>query len=280
MKIITEYAVSVNNSKKLPDIPYDEIKFTIDDALFLDTILLKIKGKTIRFCGKEKKKQNDKEQELINEIEKLESDQTLCNLHTLIEDKKAELHKICNIKLKGNMVLHTMDLWRWAPTKYSCALETKKILDKTIKKVLTDKNEIITDQKEILTSTSNLLRRAFQKSWYWAQSIKHQWTIQKWEHKKLNDNAKASIEGELTLTEIGISLNQMKNDKSPGLDGFTAEFFKFFWIKLKYFILCCINHSYKLAKLPQTLRTFVVTCLPKQNKSREQLITIWDQSLF
>ena len=55
--------------------------------------------------------------------------------------------------------------------------------------------------------------------------------------KKLTNDKKESIEGELTLTEIAFSLKKMKNDKSPGLDGFTREYFKFFWIKLKYFIL-------------------------------------------
>ena len=68
------------------------------------------------------------------------------------------------------------------------------------------------------------------------------------------------------LSEIGIALKNMKNDKTPGQDGFTSEFFKFFWVKLKYFVLRCLNHSYNEKILPQTLRTCVITCLPKQNK--------------
>ena len=38
------------------------------------------------------------------------------------------------------------------PTKYFCALENKNYLEKTIKTVCTDTNEIITDQKDILSS--------------------------------------------------------------------------------------------------------------------------------
>ncbi len=36
----------------------------------------------------------------------------------------------------------------------------------------------------------------------------------------------------------------MKNDKSPGSDGFTAEFFKVFWNKLGPFIVRSINYTF------------------------------------
>ena len=33
----------------------------------------------------------------------------------------------------------------------------------------------------------------------------------------------------------------MINEKSPGLDGFTVECFKFFWIDIRVFVLRSIN---------------------------------------
>ena len=36
---------------------------------------------------------------------------------------------------------------------------------------------------------------------------------------------KNSLEGEITLTEASSALKNMKNHKSPGSDGFTAEIF-------------------------------------------------------
>lgn len=40
-----------------------------------------------------------------------------------------------------------------------------------------------------------------------------------------------SLEGEISLDELNLAFNlaNMKNDKSPGLDGYTVEFLKFFW---------------------------------------------------
>ena len=37
---------------------------------------------------------------------------------------------------------------------------------------------------------------------------------------------KTSLEGKITLDEASAALKNMKNNKSPGSDGFTVEFFK------------------------------------------------------
>lgn len=61
-------------------------------TLTIDTLLMTILGKSIRFSGKQKRIQNEKEQRLITEIELLESDPTLSNINKLIQDIKIELH--------------------------------------------------------------------------------------------------------------------------------------------------------------------------------------------
>ena len=63
----------------------------------------------------------------------------------------------------------------------------------------------------------------------------------------------------------------MKNNKSPGLDGFTVEFFKFFWVDIGAFILRSINIGYRNGSLSVTQKQGLITCLPKPNKSRLSL---------
>ena len=63
----------------------------------------------------------------------------------------------------------------------------------------------------------------------------------------------------------------MKNGKTPGIDGFPAEFFKVFWVKLKHMIYRSIKFVYKLGELPVTMRQCVISCLPKGNKDRSIL---------
>ena len=44
----------------------------------------------------------------------------------------------------------------------------------------------------------------------------------------LNDAEAERIEVEITLNEASMALRNMKHSKSPGTDGFNAEFFNFF----------------------------------------------------
>ena len=63
----------------------------------------------------------------------------------------------------------------------------------------------------------------------------------------------------------------MKNGKSPGNDGFTTEFFKFFWPDLGMFILKSINYRYRTGSLSVTQKQGIITCIPKPYKSRYYL---------
>ena len=49
------------------------------------------------------------------------------------------------------------------------------------------------------------------------------------------------------------------------------EFYKFFWVDLKYFILRSLNFGYHTGTLSVTRNKKIVTCLPKPNKSRHYL---------
>ena len=79
------------------------------------------------------------------------------------------------------------------------------------------------------------------------------------------------MEGKLTVHELGQALKNMKNGKTPGIDGFPEEFFKVFWSKLKFIIQRAINSSYDNNELPLTLRQCIISCLPKGNKDRTVL---------
>ena len=58
---------------------------------------------------------------------------------------------------------------------------------------------------------------------------------------RLNKNNAENLEGKLTLIEISKALKHMKNEKSPGIDGFPAEFYKIFWKKIKTYYTPCIK---------------------------------------
>ena len=53
---------------------------------------------------------------------------------------------------------------------------------------------------------------------------------------KLKEAKKGACDQALSIKECGKALNEMENNKSPRCDGFTVEFYKFFWDKIKIFL--------------------------------------------
>ena len=49
----------------------------------------------------------------------------------------------------------------------------------------------------------------------------------------LNEKLKNTCDQELTIEECGKALRQFENNKSPGADGLTTNFYKFFWPDIK-----------------------------------------------
>ena len=70
--------------------------------------------------------------------------------------------------------------------------------------------------------------------------------------KTITDDQANRLEGLLTVEEISCTLKNMKNDKSPGLSGFSANFFKVFWKQLGVFVLRSLNHGYTIGELSIT----------------------------
>ena len=75
--------------------------------------------------------------------------------------------------------------------------------------------------------------------------------------------------GRISVIELGTVLKKMKNNKSPGIDGLSAEFFKVFWGKLKDLIANDINLGYSKGYLSISMRQSIITCLPKGQKDRK-----------
>ena len=117
------------------DIPDYELQLLISDHLFLGTLLMQIRGDTIKYASRIKTNNQKTEHKLFKDIERIEKSQNLQNITTLQSDKKQELQELRNIRLKGEMVQSRLE---WIdegerPTKYLCALDHKNFINKTVK---------------------------------------------------------------------------------------------------------------------------------------------------
>ena len=54
---------------------------------------------------------------------------------------------------------------------------------------------------------------------------------------------------------------------SPGLDGYTTEFYKFFWNDISEFLLKSYNYSLVNGSFSVSQRQGLITCIPKEGKN-------------
>ena len=267
-----QYAALTYNRENLTDINNNDICFTINDQLFLETLLLEIRGKTISYASHVKKERNQLENLLCVQIQKLESKVENPEILANIEEKKAELKILRDEKMRGHYVRSRM---QWIeegekPSKYFSNLETRNFVNKTIPKLITERGDTIHEQKEILTEAT-----LYYKNLYSKRDMIHDIDLKNelpyLDIPKLNDDIKESLEGEITLTELLSALKRMKNGKSPGSDGYTVEFFKVFWNEIGEFILRSINYGYSNGEMSITQKLGIITCIPKGDKPRQYM---------
>ena len=68
----------------------------------------------------------------------------------------------------------------------------------------------------------------------------------------LKKEEKCLLEGPISYTESHHALRSMKNNKSPGPDGYTCEFFKFFYKDIGEFLVRSLNYSFQDGQMSVT----------------------------
>ena len=266
---INQYALPVYNTDNIHLLNNFEIQFIINDQLFLETLLMQIRGKAISYSSYKKKTIDNNEKQSITEIKELEKSLDDQNI-TELENKKSELQEIREVKLQGKIIRSRAEwiLKGEKPTKYFCQLENHNFVNKIIPKIIKDDGTIISKQKHILKEVET-----FYKNLYSANSNMEDVDLNDYLNNcnipKLTKKESDNLEGLITYDEASNTLKNMKNDKSPGSDGFPAEFFKCFWKKLGFFVVRSINYGYLHDELSVTQKHGIITCLPKGDKQKQ-----------
>ena len=100
------------------------IQLTIDHDTFLEMILLRVRGETIKFSSFVKKMRNEKEKNLLDDIKHLERNNDKFTLNSdLLENKKLELEKLRKDKIKGQMIRAHL---QWLNDKSNFFLQVRK----------------------------------------------------------------------------------------------------------------------------------------------------------
>ena len=155
------------------------------------------------------------------------------------------------------------------PTKMFCNLEKRNFLSKNISCIQREDGTFIYEPENILKEANCFYKTLYSEQPTTNPDLKNEFKND--ELPKLTNLEADMLEGILSLQEVSLTLKHMKNDKSPGSDGFSANFFKVFWKKLGDFVVRSINYSYNIGSLSITQKQGIITCIPKEGKPKQFL---------
>ena len=159
------YSAMVCNPISVAAIPNSELQFTIADDTFLEILLLKIRGETIKFGSTLKKQPNELELKLETDIENLEKECSPGSIEKLY-DKKRELQSIRENKIQAIKIRSRANWLKDGekPSEYLTSLENKYYIEKTIKRLEKQDGQILTEQSGILNEVKSFYEHLFSKS--------------------------------------------------------------------------------------------------------------------
>ena len=88
---------------------------------------------------------------------------------------------------------------------------------------------------------------------------------------KLSPEKAATCEGKLTVEECLQSLQSFKDNKSPGNDGLTVEFYKTFWGILGKLLVESLNCAFDHGELSNSQKQAIITVIEKKGKDRRHI---------
>ena len=87
----------------------------------------------------------------------------------------------------------------------------------------------------------------------------------------LNKSEADQCQGLLTLEECAKAVSNFQNDKTPGSDGFTVDFYRRFWNLLGKLMVNSFNYAFQTGNLSISQRLGIILLILKKDKNLEFL---------
>ena len=88
---------------------------------------------------------------------------------------------------------------------------------------------------------------------------------------KISNDQFLICEKEISENDLFLSLKGMENNKSPGNDGLTKEFYDTFWTEIKGPLLDSIHHAQVTKQLSISQKQAIIKLIEKKTKTKDML---------
>ena len=134
--------------------------------------------------------------------------------------------------------------------------------------------QILTNQDDILKEQVNFYSDVYKKKIDF-ETNKADNFMQNVNIPKISEDRKNELDNDLTIDELTKSLHAMSNDSSPGSDGITYSFLKFFWSKIKNLVYESFKSGLERGEMSFTQRQGIITLLHKGKDLARDKLSNW-----
>ncbi|MES9884827.1 MAG: reverse transcriptase domain-containing protein, partial [Sedimenticola sp.] len=235
-----------------------------------------VRNETISYATRKKKNDKSRENNIQKQIDTLEvelaNDPSNSDITTQIQNNRIELENIYEQRVNG-MRLRSKAEWIEGAEKNEKLYKNLEKQNSECKTILSlnVNGQTITDQSDILIEEMKYYEKLYTKRD--TLETRHNFFPDN-NINKLSNLDKQTCEGLLTEYECSSAVKDMKNNKSPGSDGLTIEFYKIFWNDIKLHLLNSLNYSFETGNLTTLQKQGIITLLPKKDKELS-LLSNW-----
>ena len=190
-----------------------------------------------------------------------------------LEEIRNELDKLYTYKCKGAYI-RAREKWMEfgeKSTKYFLKRETMNGIKKEIDCIVQN-GKTFTKKNEVLKVRKNYFRKLYSGGEHDSDTNIKSY-LNDTELHVLDENDAISCEGLLTEDDCYKAVLSMQNNKAPGCDGLSSEFYKCFWPDIKDMLIESLNEGYTQGGLSESQRQGILTLLFK--KGDRKILDNW-----
>jgi len=249
------------------DIWREESEILQDKRMTWEYIKYKVRDFSIKY-GKKKKRETINtekylEQRLRDIEEEIDQYDNEANFAAEKESIINKLKSIDNYRTEG-LILRTKSTWYEEgerSNKYFLRLLSRNVIKTNMNKLCTDSG-IITNQQEILQKQAEFYQGLYSDKVNKTESEMSTY-LDNVITPSISEQDRVLCSGIITYEECEKTLMMMKNNKTPGNDGLTVEFYKKFWKEIGSLLVETFNLSYECGQLSNSQRQAIIVLIDK-----------------
>ena len=240
---------------------------SIEPQMKWELLKFEIRQFSVKFSKKlarDKRENQAKWENVVRNYETKSSDEHGLSENDYISAKDS-LENLQNHKTAG-FILRSKTKWfeeGEKSSKFFLNLEKKKSIQNTIQ-VLIDNDKISTDENEI----SNIIKCFYKKLFEKKNVAECSTFLRDLNLLSLSDEQREICEQPFSEDDLKTTLDSMDNDKSPGNDGLTKEFYTNFWPSIGKIVYESFVGAFSNQELSASQRQAIIKLLEKKDRDR------------